>query len=211
MQAFRRMLKISLVAYLAVPALALAADDTARQRIVAPAPLVSIATHDAFFDALRALCGKAFEGKLAASNAKVEGFEGRLVMHVRQCSDSQLQIPFHVGDDHSRTWIITKTGSGLSLKHDHRHKDGSSDTSTMYGGHTVDAGWSQVQSFPADAYSKALFVKTTIPQSINNVWQMFVYPDTFSYRLIRESREFRVNFDLRTPVPLPPTPWGYAD
>jgi hypothetical protein len=211
MQTFKQWLRISSVLYMAALPSAFATTDTAKQRIVAPAPLVSIETHDAFFDALRALCGKAFEGKLAASNAKVEGFEGRLIMHVRHCSDSQLQIPFHVGDDHSRTWIITKTGSGLSLKHDHRHKDGSSDTSTMYGGHTVEAGWRQVQSFPADTYSKELFVKTGIPQSITNVWQMFVYPDTFSYRLIRESREFRVNFDLRNPVSLPPTPWGYGD
>ncbi len=211
MPALQHVLMIASVVYGATLSSAFAAPDTTKPHSVAPAPLVSIATHDVFFDALRALCGKAFEGKLAASNAKVEGFEGRLVMHVRQCTDSQLQIPFHVGDDHSRTWIITKTGSGLSLKHDHRHQDGSSDSSTMYGGHTVDAGWNQVQSFPADIYSKELFVRSGIPQSTTNVWQMFVYPDTFSYRLIRESREFRVNFDLRKPVALPPTPWGYSD
>lgn len=211
MPALQHVLMIASVVYGATLSSAFAAPDTTKPHSVAPAPLVSIATHDAFFDALRALCGKAFEGKLAPSNAKVEGFEGRLVMHVRQCTDSQLQIPFHVGDDHSRTWIITKTGSGLSLKHDHRHQDGSSDSSTMYGGHTVDAGWNQVQSFPADIYSKELFVRSGIPQSTTNVWQMFVYPDTFSYRLIRESREFRVNFDLRKPVALPPTPWGYSD
>ena len=81
-------------------------------------------------------------------------------MHVRKCSDSSLEVPFHVGKDASRTWIITKTGSGLSLKHDHRHKDGSHDVSTMYGGHTLDAGWDQVQSFPADEYSKQLFIAT---------------------------------------------------
>jgi len=72
----------------------------------------------------------------------------------RRCDETQLQIPFHVGEDASRTWLITKTGSGLSLKHDHRHSDGTEDTLTQYGGHTVDAGWAQVQSFPADQYSK---------------------------------------------------------
>ena len=117
------------------------------------APLVSIATHDAFFNQVRALCGKAFEGKVVMDTPKSAGFEGRLLMHVRTCSDTQIQIPFHVGDNHSRTWIIRKTGSGLSLKHDHRHADGSFDTQTMYGGHTLDAGWAQVQSFPADQYS----------------------------------------------------------
>mgnify|MGYP001589030618 CR=1 FL=1 len=173
------------------------------------APLDSIATHDAFFNQVRALCGKAFEGKVVMDTPKSAGFEGRLLMHVRTCSDTQIQIPFHVGDNHSRTWIIRKTGSGLSLKHDHRHADGSFDTQTMYGGHTLDAGWAQVQSFPADQYSKELFTKLGSPQSNTNVWQMMIYPDFFAYRLIREGREFRVNFDLKNPIPAPPTPWGY--
>lgn len=173
------------------------------------APLVSIATHDTFFDQLRALCGKAFEGKVVVDTPKSAGFEGRLVMHVRTCSDTQIQIPFHVGDNHSRTWIIRKTGSGLSLKHDHRHADGSFDAQTMYGGHTLDAGWAQMQSFPADQYSKELFTKLGSPQSNTNVWQMMIYPDFFAYRLIREGREFRVNFDLKNPVPAPIAPWGY--
>ena len=133
------------------------------------------------------------------------------MMHIRKCSDEKLEIPFHVGDDASRTWIITKTGSGLSLKHDHRHQDGSYDESTMYGGHTNDAGWAQVQSFPADEYSKQLFVKTGIPQSVGNTWQMFIYPEKFSYRLIRQGREFRVDFDLTKAVQAPAAPWGYSD
>jgi hypothetical protein len=131
--------------------------------------------------------------------------------HLVKCTESELQIPFHVGKDASRTWIITKTGSGLSLKHDHRHKDGTDDISTMYGGHTVDAGWAQVQSFPADHYSKELFVKTGIPQSIGNIWQMYIYPEKFTYRLIRQGREFRVDFDLTKTVEKPVIPWGYKD
>jgi len=99
----------------------------------------------------------------------------------------------------------------LSLKHDHRNKDGSHDDQTMYGGHTVDAGWPTAQSFPADQYSKELFAARGIPQSIGNTWQMFIHPQQFSYRLVREGREFRVDFDLTKPVALPPTPWGYAD
>ncbi|WP_297798967.1 hypothetical protein [Arenimonas sp. GDDSR-1] len=175
-----------------------------------PAP-VSIPSHDAFFDALRRHCGKAFEGKVSVDNPVSPGFEGRLVMHVRKCTDSQLQIPFHVGEDRSRTWLISKTGSGLQLKHDHRHKDGSSDKSTMYGGHTLDAGWATAQSFPADQYSKELFTAAGNPQSNGNTWQMYIYPEKFTYRLTREGREFRVDFDLSKPVAPPPAPWGYAD
>jgi hypothetical protein len=176
-----------------------------------PAPLVSIPSHDSFFSNIAAHCGKAFEGKVSVDNQPSSAFDASLVMHVRKCNKTQLQIPFHVGDDASRTWIITKTGSGLSLKHDHRKKDGSDDPSTMYGGHTLDAGYAQMQSFPADQYSKELFVNSGIPQSVGNTWQMFIYDDKFSYRLIRQGREFRVDFDLTKSVDAPIAPWGYVD
>lgn len=176
------------------------------------APLVSIDTHNSFFNSIKAHCDKAFQGQVTIDNASGDGFANKdLIMHIRKCSDEKLEIPFHVGDDASRTWIITKTGSGLSLKHDHRHRDGSHDESTMYGGHTIDAGWAQVQSFPADEYSKQLFVNTGIPQSAGNTWQMFIYPEKFTYRLIRQGREFRVDFDLSAPVTPPVAPWGYSD
>lgn len=174
-----------------------------------PAPLVSIETHDAFFNAIAKHCGKAYRGKVVFDNDPSPAFDAPLIMHVRTCTDSQLHIPFHVGDNASRTWIITKTGSGLSLKHDHRQPDGSNDAQTMYGGHTIDAGFNQVQSFPADQYSKELFVNKGIAQSIGNTWQMYIYQDSFTYRLIRQGREFRVKFDLSKAVELPVSPWGY--
>jgi hypothetical protein len=174
------------------------------------APLVSIKTHDDFFDNISKHCGKSYQGKVTVDNAAGGSFaDKKLIMHVRKCTDSQLQMPFHVGNDSSRTWIITKTGSGLSLKHDHRQKNGSNDKSTMYGGHTTDAGWAEMQSFPADQYSKELFVTQGIPQSVGNIWQMYIYPEKFTYRLIRQGREFRVDFDLTKPVSTPVIPWGY--
>lgn len=179
---------------------------------LAQGTLSSISTHDQFFDAIKAHCGKAYEGTITIDNASSDAFANKkLIMHVRRCTETQLQVPFHVGDDHSRTWVITKTGSGLSLKHDHRHSDGTEDTLTQYGGHTIDAGWAQVQSFPADQFSKEMFVEQGIPQSNGNTWQMYIYPERFTYRLIRQGREFRVDFDLTKPVELPPTPWGYSD
>ena len=172
----------------------------------------SISSQDAFFTAVSKLCGNAYSGTITVDNDPSDSFSNKaLVMHVRRCNETQLQIPFHVGDDASRTWLITKTGSGLSLKHDHRHSDGTEDALTQYGGHTVDAGWAQVQSFPADQYSKELFVENAIPQSVGNTWQMYIYPERFTYRLIRQGREFRVDFDLSKPVEAPPAPWGYSD
>ena len=173
--------------------------------------VVSVPSQDEFFSHLKALLGQAFEGKVTEGGAGDVTFAPhRLVMHVRAAEENVLYIPFHVGENRSRTWIITKTGSGLQLKHDHRHSDGSPEELTMYGGHTVTAGWGNAQAFPADQYSKELFIKGGIPQSIDNTWHMYIYPGkTFTYRLTREGREFRVDFDLTKPVAPPPAPWGY--
>ena len=173
------------------------------------APLVSIPNHDMFFNAIKAHCGKAFQGKVSKDNVGNTFGDAKLVMHVRKCTDSEIQIPFHVGDDASRTWILTKTGAGLMLKHDHRNEDGSFHSSTMYGGHTVDEGFPQVQLFPADVYSKALFIESGIAASTDNVWQMMIYPSRFSYRLVRPAREIQVDFDLENPIATPSAPWGY--
>lgn len=178
--------------------------------------LTTTTVQDEFFDNLRQYCGQAFEGTVTEANfTGIETFsENRLVMHVRHCEENRLEIPFHVGDNHSRTWILTKTGSGISLKHDHRKRDGSEDIEggTMYGGHTVDAGWANAQSFPADQPSKEDFLRRRTPQSVGNTWHMFIYPgEFFGYRLTRPGREMRVDFDLTNPVDLPPAPWGYED
>ncbi|WP_261389403.1 hypothetical protein [Ferrimonas balearica] len=170
----------------------------------------SVPEQDAFFDNIRAHCGKAFEGQVVSGGREGDGFsDQRLVMHVRECGEDQIKIPFHVGDNHSRTWILTKTGAGVLLKHDHRHKDGSDDESTMYGGHTDHRGWANAQSFPADDYSKDLFTRLGFPQSNGNTWHMYIYPEVFTYQLTRDGRDFKVDFDLTKPVALPPVPWGY--
>jgi hypothetical protein len=163
-----------------------------------------------FFGALTALCGKAFEGRIASPPVEADSsFAGkRLVMHVRGCSADEIRIPFHVGEDRSRTWVVTRTGSGLRLKHDHRHSDGSEDKLTQYGGDTIGEGSARRQEFPADAFSKALFTRENIPASTANVWAMEADGSAFAYELRRPGRFFRVEFDLTRPVAPPPPPWG---
>jgi hypothetical protein len=165
---------------------------------------------DQFLGRLLELCGKSFEGRIVSPPVAADSsFAGkRLVMHVRDCSPLQMRIPFHVGDDRSRTWVITRTGTGLKLKHDHRHDDGTEDRLTPYGGETVQPGTVVRQEFPADAESKALFAREKIPQSSANVWAVEVTPRIFAYELRRPGRFFRVEFDLTRPVPTPPPAWG---
>ncbi|MDN3652867.1 hypothetical protein QWY77_08835 [Thalassotalea ponticola] len=163
-----------------------------------------------FFQSLTRLCGQAFSGQVITDSSDSENFANKqLIMHVRQCSENAIAIPFYVGDDASRTWLITKTNDGLQLKHDHRHKDGTADKLTMYGGITEDDGWPQLQSFVADDDSKQLFVEMQLFESIDNTWRIAIYPERFSYQLVRSGRVFRVDFDLTKPIPPPPPPWGH--
>lgn len=165
---------------------------------------------DQFFASLRALCGQSFEGRVVTTDAADASFANApLVMQVRECSGDEVRIPFHVGENRSRTWVITRTTDGLRLKHDHRHEDGSEDTLTQYGGDTMSEGSAERQEFPADAFSRTLFTQNNIPQSVDNVWAVEVHPGlTFDYELRRPNRHFRVEFDLTRPVAAPPAPWG---
>jgi len=169
------------------------------------------APQEAFFEAFSAHCGNAYAGKLVSKDAADVDFATKaLVMHVRECSDSVIRIPFHVDDDRSRTWVISKTGNGLRLKHDHRHKDGSEDAVTQYGGDTVDAGTRARQSFPVDQFSIDMFKVEGLAASVVNVWNVEVDKDSFAYELTRPNRLFRVEFNLTKPLAdLPPAPWGF--
>lgn len=162
---------------------------------------------DALFAALHPLCGQAFEGRLVEgtepSDAQIG--EERLVMHVRSCAENEIRIPFHVGENRSRTWVITKTAEGVRLKHDHRHADGSPDEVTQYGGDTHTGDADRSLDFYADAHTGAM-----LPASRTNIWTIAVVPgETFTYGLRREEsgRRFRVEFDLTKPVATPPAPW----
>jgi hypothetical protein len=168
--------------------------------------------HDTFMNSLAALCGRAFAGRVTANepSAPDDPFEGQsLVMHIRECGATHVRIPFHVGEDRSRTWVLTWSDAGVRLKHDHRHADGTPDAVTMYGGDTTDAGTPTRQSFPVDAESRALFEREGLTASLTNVWAMEFEPGRrFVYELTRPGRVFRVEFDLTQPVEAPPPPWG---
>ncbi|MEL7188695.1 MAG: hypothetical protein AAGK17_04010 [Pseudomonadota bacterium] len=186
---------------------------------------------DAFWQALESHCGNAYAGQLVSDDAADADFAGAaMVMHVSECSDERIAIPFHVelesedGTptwDRSRTWLITRTDTGLRLKHDHRHKDGAPDAVTMYGGDTADKGSKAAQSFPVDDFSITMFEREDLSASVTNIWTVEVDPaeaenPAFAYQLKRtqaggapEDRFFRVEFDLSQKVETPPPAWGH--
>ena len=187
-----------------------AVADTPASAPVEQAPV------DAFLAAIAGHCGQAYAGRIVANqpaSATPDPFEGQaLVMHVRGCDapEREIRIPFHVGDDHSRTWVLTRTDQGLRLKHDHRHQDGTPDAVTMYGGDTAAPGSTVRQEFPVDAESVAMFEREGMNASVTNTWAMEIEPGArFLYELARPGgRLFQVEFDLSVPVEPPPAPWG---
>jgi hypothetical protein len=168
---------------------------------------VAASAHDEFWSRLTALCGNAYGGRVAESVPPDTVMSAQaLVMHVRDCSADTIRIPFHVGENRSRTWVLTREASGLRLKHDHRHEDGSADSVTMYGGDTRSEGSPDRQEFFADPLTAAL-----IPAARTNIWTIEISPgQAFAYALRREGsdRRFRAEFDLTTAVPTPPPAWG---
>lgn len=165
-------------------------------------------SQDAFWERLSNHCGKSYEG-IITSQGKNEGFDGeRLIMHIKKCSENELKIPFFVGSDKSRTWILTKQEDGILLKHDHRNKDGSPEELTMYGGKATNFGNANMQFFPANQETSDL-----LPRASFNVWWMTIDEVSFSYnlRVINSDRIFTVVFDLTKEVVNPGAPWGWED
>ena len=152
-------------------------------------------------------CGKSYEGVITEGAKEGDGFTGeRLVMQVLSCEADQIKVPFYVGDDKSRTWVLTFENDRMELKHDHRHKDGSDDEVTMYGGTTTNVGHPNFQMFPADQETCAM-----IDYACHNVWWMTIDEKSFSYNLKRigTDRLFTVVFDLTKPVEFKEVPWGW--
>ncbi len=163
---------------------------------------------ETFWMNLAAHCGKAYEGKLVSPESDPR-FAGKLVMHVRSCEEGRLRIPFFVGEDRSRTWVLTMDRNDLiQLKHDHRHSDGTQDEVTQYGGMATNTGSATTQFFPSDQFTADL-----LPAAVGNVWWITVDETSFTYNLRRLGSDtlFSVKFDLTKPVEAPEAPWGWKD
>lgn len=154
-------------------------------------------------------CGKSYEGIITEGAEEGDGFTGeRLIMQVLSCEGNQIKIPFYVGEDQSRTWVLTFNDNRIQLKHDHRNPDGSDEEVTMYGGTSTNVGHAGFQMFPADQETCAM-----IDYACHNVWWMTIDETSFSYNLRRvgSDRLFTVVFDLTKPIEFNKKPWGWKE
>lgn len=151
-----------------------------------------------FFKAIHSLEGKSFYGKAIylPDTTKANDFWGKVLsFKVIRNNKSELKLPFNVGENKTRTWVLTKTKAGIRLKHDHRHTDGSPDSITNYGGDSdPKIGTALSQYFPADEFTSNL-----IPAAKTNRWIMEFSPDKkkFYYILERNNElRFKAEFNL---------------
>lgn len=143
-------------------------------------------TQEMFFENLSSLCGQIFTGASTYPDDPDHDFAGKiLVASFSECSADEIRVKFEVGEDRSRTWIVSKSQQGLLLKHDHRHTDGTPDEITNYGGWANDAGTPWRQYFAADQETAAL-----IPAASTNVWMLQYEPQsqTLTYDLKRHNK-----------------------
>jgi len=161
-----------------------------------------------FWNTLQSHCNKAYEGTLELPKDDKDFGGKKIVMHVRSCKKNEIKIPFFVGEDKSRTWILSYKKDRISLKHDHRHKDGSEDEINFYGGITTNAGQSNIQIFSADQRTQKM-----IPAASTNVWWITLDDKKFTYNLRRlgTERVFKVVMDITSPIAIPDAPWGWKD
>ena len=151
-----------------------------------PADTIQFENQEVFFDRLTSLCGARFEGESVFPDDPGDAFRDQLLVAViDSCSADEIRIPFLVGEDHSRTWVLKKTAKGLQLKHDHRHDDGTPDEVTLYGGTAINPGTTGSQSFPADIYTANL-----IPEAASNEWSLSLSEgaDEITYYLERHNK-----------------------
>ncbi len=156
-----------------------------------------------FWAQMRTLCeGGPYTGHVVSDDPEDDDWRAQdLVVGFETCSDEEIRMPLAVGEDRSRTWVLTRSGDTdgrPALFHEHVLADGSPDPITRYGGEASPSGGGLREEFPADEATRALFAQQGIPQSSNNIWALEIEPDEgmLAYEMRRPGRFFRAEFDL---------------
>lgn len=206
------MIRLSLAAYVLSPVLLAACTNPGGKKFeFREPPQIDPSAANVWFEALTTLCGRgAYAGKLVSTDEVDADFrDADIIVGPAICDENEIGLPLAVDEDRSRTWIVSRLPNGLRLKHDHRHKDGTKDALTWYGGMAFGEGRVDWQQFPVDAETRALFTREGIEVSNQNTWALEIEPlESLAYQMWRPNRNFRIEFDLTQEVAPPPPPWG---
>jgi len=166
----------------------------------APAP-VRDTPYDHFIANLSQHCGQAYPGEVVSfPEADRETLEGAtVVVHFRECSSREVKVPVYVDQDASRTWVFTRTATGVDLRHDHRHPDGTPEPNTWYG------------AFVSTAEPNRHEFLRTGEDGSEGGWVVEIVPgERYTYGTVRDGEwRHRFDFDLSSPVPPPMEVWGH--
>jgi hypothetical protein len=195
---------MAVLALTVLPNLAVAPPNVPRvPDVPAPVnePMRPGSPQDEFWQALQRMCDGAFEGTLLAApegDTQVDP-RARLVVHFWECGPEELRIPFHIGENRSRTWVLLRHAEGIELRHDHRREDGTEEGNTWYGAVTLEEGTAWRQEF------------VTERAGVRAGWRIEIHPDErYVYGTIRDGQwRHHLEFDLTRPVETPPLPWGH--
>ncbi len=152
------------------------------------------------FSKLSTYCGKTYQGKLIHSYAGPDFYKEKpMLITLEYCNDSEISIPFSVGEDRSKIWKFSKTESGFQLKHQEVDQKGNPKKITNYGGAAVANEENPFAlSFPADEATAEM-----ISVAKENVWMLDLDPttETLTYTIKRKDEtRFSAAFDLTTPT-----------
>jgi hypothetical protein len=173
----------------------LSCNTTPKQVSVADDAICLPEGESAFFENLASLCGKSFKGKEVYIKPGRESWaDKKFVMRVTLCDKDQIHIPFHLDDDHSRTWMFLIEDGRLRFRHDHRHKDGTPEDENLYGGYSDGKGTAYHQKFPNDDYTFEM-----LADSITRRWELLLdeKQKSLAYLLfLNDTLVFEAAFDL---------------
>jgi hypothetical protein len=144
---------------------------------------------DQFFASVSSHCGHSLHGRLVSNDPQDAAMNGKpIIGHFVGCTASEVRINIAVGDDTSRTWLISRTPGGLRLKHLQFHKDGTEAEVSRYGGDATTTGTAQRQEFPPDAFTSDLFTRVVSrPGNLTNVWAVEARPNDFYAHELRNA------------------------
>jgi hypothetical protein len=151
-----------------------------------------------FWQRLTQLCGRSFPGRMVEGSDSVF-VRNPLQLWVRECTPGEVRMTFIIGPDSSRSWVVTRTATALTLRHRVLRADGAEALVSGYGGVTLTPGSAGRQEFAADSATARL-----LPLAARNRWVLEIEPGRqLAYSLGRAgaTRRFRLEFDLRRAQP----------